>query len=156
MRKNRGFTLIELMMAMFILTMLAVMILKSYSSFAKMAHDSRAEKELSNISYRIEQFRLDNFTYKGFKKTEYRIPAGASATQKGSYAIKVVDPVASGQPKLNLSAASGAAWAIRAEPATADNYTYLINSFGVKCKNLNPDQVSYLNCGTELNGSLDW
>lgn len=155
MTKMRGFTLIEVIITVFIVTLLSMLVLKGYSSYIKLAIAGRVEKELLALTYRLENHKVDNFNYKGFSETGFNIPR-TGGNSKINYRVDVVDVVA-GHPKLDVSP-RGAGWAIRAAPQASsnDNYTYLINSFGTKCKNLTSSRVTYLSCGPAASGSMGW
>jgi len=61
--RNRGFTLIELMIVVVIVAVLAAIALPSYRSYVIRANRSQAQQYMQDIANREEQFRLDARAY---------------------------------------------------------------------------------------------
>ena len=65
MSKQRGFTLIELVVVIAIIAILAAIALPSYTSYIRKGRRSAAEGSLQQIALKEERFRADNPTYSG-------------------------------------------------------------------------------------------
>ena len=60
--------------------------------------------------------------------------------------------------KLTDDGAVGRSYAIKAlsKEANNKNYTYLLTSSGLRCKNKTSANVSYTDCGSATNGMEGW
>ena len=159
MNKNsKGFTLFELIIAMALLTTLSTMSYMSFVSYTLKQHSSRAQQEIIKLAVQLEQYRSSNFTYSGFPVSSMSLPkansdqGGLSRTVK--YNLTVVDT--SNGNSLTSSTAKGSQWAIKAVSTDTGNFTYLLNSDGVQCRNKISDRVTYKTCGAALEGSEGW
>jgi len=65
MSKHRGFTLIELMIAVVVVAILAAVALPSYNNYVRRGKISEATANLSTMRVKMEQFFQDNRTYAG-------------------------------------------------------------------------------------------
>lgn len=63
MKKNRGFTLIEIMVVLAILAGLVAMVAPNIIGEAGAARVKTAKAEMSNITQALDMYKLDNFTY---------------------------------------------------------------------------------------------
>lgn len=161
---NLGFTLIELMITVVIMSILATIAVISYQSYTRQANASTAQQEMLKLSSSLERHRARNFTYKGFKVEDY-YPVGADAsTQEISmplgaanvkYTITVVDGAGT-HPLLTSNDSGGKSWAIKAKSNDVLNDSFLLTSNGIKCKNLTESIITYESCGTDANGSKVW
>ena len=87
MKTTKGFTLVELMIGVAIVGILGAVGYPAYGEYVKMAKRSDAMRALLSEERRLEEFYLNNDTYKGF--------AVASATSpQGYYKIKISDETA--------------------------------------------------------------
>lgn len=77
MRGERGFTLIELMIAVAVMAILAAVALPAYTDYITRSKLTEAHTHLSDLRVKMEQFFQDNRTYIGGPCA----PTGASATQ---------------------------------------------------------------------------
>lgn len=65
MREARGFTLIELMVAVAVVAILAAVALPSYTDYVTRSKFTEAHTHLSDLRVKMEQFFQDNRTYVG-------------------------------------------------------------------------------------------
>ena len=65
MNRSRGFTLIELMIAVAIVAILAAVALPSYTEYVRRGRVTEAISTLSGMRVKMEQFFQDNRTYAG-------------------------------------------------------------------------------------------
>jgi type IV pilus assembly protein PilE len=90
-----------------------------------------------------------NFNYKGFSvgaTSPIVLPIGATGS-----AIKYQIMVRDGDDttkSLTDSTVLGQNWVIRAEASDPNNFTFLFNSSGLRCKNKATSNVTYTTCGT--------
>jgi len=64
MRKNEGFTLIELMIVIAIIGILAAIAIPQFSAYRTRSYNSAAEADLRNAATAQEAYYVDNQTYK--------------------------------------------------------------------------------------------
>jgi type IV pilus assembly protein PilE len=78
MRHAKGFTLLELMIAVGVVSILAALALPAYKTYIIRGKLSEATASLSDMRVRMEQFFLDNRTYDGacVPNTVAPLPAG--------------------------------------------------------------------------------
>ena len=93
MRKNEGFTLIELMIVIAIIGILAAIAIPQFSAYRTRSYNSAAEADIRNAATAQEAYYVDNQTYKqdplgligsnyGFYTTaNVAVTGGAGATQ---------------------------------------------------------------------------
>lgn len=84
MRGNRGFTLIELMIAVIIVGVLAAIAIPTYTQYVQNANQSAAQQFMRDFASRVEQYRLDARNYPdargtGANEIDVAIPADVSA-----------------------------------------------------------------------------
>lgn len=175
--KQSGFTLIELMVVIVIITIFAVIAIPSYQQYARKADASAAEQEIQKVAEQLERFKSKNFTYRCFDPkyiygqivstsgsnkcknndplTEINIPLGTTGANV-KYVITIVD-FQDTSKKLTDDDALGRSYAIKALSKESDkNYTYLLTSTGLRCKNTTSANVSYTGCGLVTNGMEGW
>ena len=99
---QKGFTLIELMIAVAIVAILAAIALPSYSSYVVRAKRSAAQSQMMDIANREQQFLLADRSYADQTKLEssgYSLPTDVSANYGYSIAV---DNAARGYTKALL------------------------------------------------------
>jgi len=62
----KGFTLIELMLAIMVIAILAAIALPSYQHYARKNNEKITEQKLQEIALKLEEEKSNNFSYKGF------------------------------------------------------------------------------------------
>lgn len=63
MKKNRGFTLIELMITIAIVAIIAAIAVPSYTDYVRKGRRSQAVSELGRLQMTLERWRADNPSY---------------------------------------------------------------------------------------------
>lgn len=155
---NQGFTLIELMIVVVILSILATIATISYKQFVQRSVAAQAQQEIAKLSEQLERHKSRNFSYKGFDAT-YLYTGGSTFDASSqtldlnsTYTISIVDGVST-STLLTDTNASGNQWAIRANSRDPENFSYLLTSKGLRCKNKASNLVTYTGCGT---GGEEW
>lgn len=163
---NQGFTLIELMIVVVIIAILAAVAIPSYQIYARNANAAEAQQEMQKLAEQLERHKSRNFSYRGFNPqflynatgtTPFNataqtltLPVAPNTTTR--YTLAIVDGM-TGNPLLTASTATGQSWAIRAESADIQNYSLLMTSTGVRCRNKTTANMTYAACGT---GGENW
>jgi type IV pilus assembly protein PilE len=86
MTRSRGFTLIELMIAVAIVAVLAAIAIPSYSEYIRRSRITEAVSALSGMRVKMEQFFQDNRTYVGACGAPGSSVAPAPTSQNFTYA----------------------------------------------------------------------
>lgn len=101
MEKNRGFTLIELMVVAAVIAILAIIAIPSYLSYIRQSRRSAAEAALQQVGLREERFRADCTNYCDGSTATSGCPTCNWATLGGDpsgtyygYQVTVTAPVA--------------------------------------------------------------
>lgn len=82
---NLGFTLIELMIAIAVLTVIAGLAIPAYNNYIREARLSAAVANIEPLRIALEDFWLDNGTY-GVRDPEVWVPGGAQTLTSGTLA----------------------------------------------------------------------
>lgn len=151
-RKSSGFTLIELIVVVVIVAIFAAIAIPSYQDYVRRANASQAQQEMMHLSALLERHKARNFSYRGFTPTATVLPVGA-VNDAIKYNIMIVDS-ATNNPLLTVATASGRGWAIRALSTDERNFSYLLTSTGMRCRNKTATNVGFVNCGTV--GNEEW
>ncbi|MEB3767232.1 type IV pilin protein [Acinetobacter sp. MD2] len=144
----RGFTLIELMVVVVIVAILAAIAIPSYQEYARHSRTAQAEEEMQRLAVLLDRFKARNFSYKGFATIQTTV---ADKT-KYPYTISVVDG-GSTTTAVALASGTGQSWSIKATTDDPKNYTLLLTSTGVRCKN-KTTFTEFNQCGSS--GSENW
>lgn len=81
--KHSGFTLIELMIVVVILSIVAAIAIPSYRQYVKLNHEKRVKSLLQNYAIQLEQWRAKTLTYAGFTPSVLR--KNDSASNQGDF-----------------------------------------------------------------------
>ncbi|MEQ1065301.1 type IV pilin protein [Acinetobacter sp. XH1741] len=149
-----GFTLIELMVVVAIVAIFAAVAIPSYQAYVLRADASRAQQQMQQIAVQLARQKSRNFNYKGFSTgstAPVNLPVGAPGSAI-KYRITVRDGDDTTKP-LTDPTVLGQNWVIRAEASDPNNFTYLLGSNGLRCKNKATSNVTYITCGT---GAEPW
>ena len=162
----QGFTLIELMIVVVIIAILAAIAFPSYQAYVRRSDASLAQQEMQKIAEQLERHKAKNFSYREFDPNyiygettamnSVTLPRGATGTAI-KYTITIRD--AEVTTKLLTEAASvirARGWAMKATTSDTRNYSLLMTSEGLRCKNKSANLVTYTDCGTSATGSEGW
>jgi len=151
-KKSSAFTLIELLIVILIVAIFSAIAIPSYQSYARRALATQAQQEIQRLAVLLDKHKARNFTYKGFDIASETLPVNA-LDEKVKYIISVRD---GDQPELAIDGdnISGRNWAIQAQSTDPKNYTFLLTSQGVRCKNKVAASVDFVSCGES--GQEEW
>lgn len=135
MQIQKGFTLVELMIVVIILSILMVIALPSYNAYMRRTHETRAEDQIQSLAMQLERHKSRQFNYLGFTPgtTAITLPVGTTGSTI-KYNVTVRDGSV-GNPLLTATTATGFSWVIRADATDNKLPSYLMTSTGLKCKN---------------------
>ena len=125
MKKQAGFSLIELMIAIVIIGIVTAIAIPSYNSFTLKSHRSEAKSALLDIAAREEEFYSENKEF-----TDEVANLGMS-----EYGQSYLSKTSSGYYKLYVASGSGTSWsssAIPLESQVNDGLCFKITSEGDK------------------------
>ena len=169
MRAIKGFTLVELMLVVIVLSILMAIALPSYRQYLVKKQVVVAQQVASEVSKELERFKSKNFSYKSFTLnylySSYNsttgtltIPVGAT-DQAITHTLTLLDATTS--KVLTSTESTGLEWVIKVERVKQGelvrqpySYDLLMTSKGIRCMTRVANQVSSLqNCGSEYE---DW
>jgi type IV pilus assembly protein PilE len=149
---EQGFTLIELMIVVVIVAIFAAIAIPSYQTYIRRAQASQAQQEVQRLASELARWKSRNFSYQGFNLTAKTVP---------NYNFEIKD---STDTNLTLNEqdanqqykAAGQSWVIKAISSNENNFSLLMTSTGVQCKNKTKANITYTSCGSAANGSEGW
>lgn len=169
---QKGFTLIELMIVIFILAILAAIAVPSYRQYTITNAEHETQAKMLQLQLELERWRSTALTYKGFVPqivdsdgdTDYgyadtantiiNVPAGSGDNY--TYRITLVDGDTSGTPKSLVTAPgvdniTGRSWKMVAVPNSAryikNGNKLMLTSTGLRCMTKNAITVKSVDCG---------
>ncbi len=123
MRRNKGFTLIELMIVVVLVGLLARVAISSYSSYTKKSRRADAVNTLVAISMAEERYRANNATY----GTLAQVWNSVSTSNQGFYTLSITNVTAT---SYTITATGTGTQSSDTEGATACNSMVLTFSNG--------------------------
>lgn len=139
-KKIKGFTLIELMITVLIMSILIMIAIPSYQAYIQRAESTKVQHEILKIADQLERYRSKNFSYHGFD-LKYIYQPTASGHQMNwpidqpKYLIQVSDITnLKNIQYLNEEHAVGRIWGMYAIPLNVKYEAFLITSNGLRCK----------------------
>ena len=166
MSKYMGFTLVELLIVLIIVSIFSAIAVPVYQNEVGKSDAAAVEQELQKLAEQLERYKSRNFSYHGFDpKYLYGKSTAISSfdfplNKPKKYKINLYDgsersPTAV-KSLLSSSDGLGQRWVIIALSENTRNYSYFIDSTGVRCKNKTKANINYMGCGTEVSGMKNW
>ena len=143
---QKAFTLIELMVVVVIVAIFAAIAIPSYQNYIRRANAAQAQQEVQRIASELDRWKSRNFNYLGFNLSPNTVQ---------NYTFEVRDGVDT-NPMLTATDAKGQSWVIRATHSDGLNFTFLMSSSGIRCKNKTKANVTFDTCGTQAAGGEQW
>jgi type IV pilus assembly protein PilE len=145
--KKSGFSLIELMVVVIVIAIIVTVAIPSYQAYMRRASMNQAQQEMQRLALLLDKHKAKNFTYRGFDIKTMKLPMNA-ADERVKYTLIVRDGDDS-DLTLDENEAAGHHWVIQAQSTDVNNYTLLLTSHGVQCKNKIAAQVDFISCGAD-------
>lgn len=169
---QKGFTLIEMMIVVFILAILAAIAVPSYRHYTITNAERETQARMLQLQLELERWRSTALTYKGFVPqivdsngdTDYsyadtddtiiNVPAGSGDDY--TYRITLVDGDTSGTPKSLVAAigvdnVTGRTWKMLAAPNPTGyiktGRKIMLTSSGIRCMTTTTIAIGAVDCG---------
>ena len=140
MKVKKGFTLIEMMIAVTILSILITLVYPSYQESVRQSRRADAQAALQGLAQSLEQFYTTNGTYAGAAS------AGADTGAPAIFSTKSPIDGSDSYYNLKIHAAAAISYAIGAEPigAQAGDGVLLLKSTGARGWDVDNDAAGLL------------
>lgn len=147
--RTAGFTLVELMIAIVVISLLAAIAVPQYNGFLQDSRRSEAFSALNQVSVQLEQWHSERNTYTVDLTDLGYTAATWNTTDNGNYQLRVIG--ASAGCPINMC------YRLRVRPVNGseqwgDDYTYELYSDGRRASRVCPENVC---SGPWLNGWVD-
>jgi type IV pilus assembly protein PilE len=149
---EQGFTLIELMIVVVIVAIFAAIAIPSYQTYIRRAQASQAQQEVQRLARELARWKSRNFSYQGFNLTAKTVPNYNFEIKDGTDTNLTLNE----QDANQQYKAAGQSWVIKAISSNENNFSLLMTSTGVQCKNKTKANITYTSCGSAANGSEGW
>lgn len=149
---EQGFTLIELMIVVVIVAIFAAIAIPSYQTYIRRAQASQAQQEVQRLASELARWKSRNFSYQGFNLTAKTVPNYNFEIKDGTDTNLTLNE----QDANQQYKAAGQSWVIKAISSNENNFSLLMTSTGVQCKNKTKANITYTSCGSAANGSEGW
>lgn len=174
---HKGFTLIEVMIVVVILSILAAIAVPSYRRYVIVNAERDTQAKMQKLQVELERWRASALTYKGFQPkkvsgtntvtygydsgtTIIYVPDGSTA-ENYRYKVTLVDGSATAQSLVpsgtGVDNVTGRTWKMLAEPNSTgivkNANNMVMTSTGVQCQNLSSIDIDLTDCGT---GQEEW
>ena len=149
---EQGFTLIELMIVVVIVAIFAAIAIPSYQTYIRRVQASQAQQEVQRLASGLARWKSRNFSYQGFNLTAKTVPNYNFEIKDGTDTNLTLNE----QDANQQYKAAGQSWVIKAISSNENNFSLLMTSTGVQCKNKTKANITYASCGSAANGSEGW
>lgn len=127
MRQMRGFTLLELMVAVIIAAILAAMAIPVYRQYIRRADEGKVMQQMQYVAESAERHKARNFNYKNF-------------TPSANWPVGYTN-------SLTIES-NGLYWTMKLTTADARKYSFLMDSRGNRCKTKTAASITNTGCGS--------
>lgn len=154
MKKQKGFTLIELMIILAILIVFASIAIPSYQRYIIKNAESQAQARMMSLQMELERWRASTLSYRNFQ------PQQSLVTTNNRYTIQIVNGSGGTFDAVDMAAArNSTSWIMLATPdgKLKGASRILLTSDGARCKSSSSNFCKIPNnqCVCET-GAVEW
>lgn len=155
---QRGFTLIEIMVVVFIIAIMSAIVFPSYRAYITQSTQADVQKKMLSLSTELQQWRAKALTYKGFTPKNDTINSSGEISYPSSgnayYTITLGELDSGGNFRVLTQGTSWVMLAIPNDPGRFSNAnTYLMKSDGSRCY---VDHTQSLTVASSCTGAESW